>query len=302
MLVIASSSLTTDTPSPLSGVMTEGSRSGVLTTAIAGEERPDQAWDEHLRAACRGLLDALAAVPLAEPGCLDRPRTWCGGQEWPAIVREGLYPLLPADAVAAADDTVDEVIELGLGPEGDRGLVHGDFGRHNILWQGGAVSGLIDLDHACIGDRGMDLAPLVVFHGAAAVENAFGPALTRRTIAHAASLSLQVAAAAKLVGATALRDHALGNFVRRHPATHARQRHRRINGSRREPTSAPLARRPQQCVRARSAHPRQPRTSSRVPFTCHYPTLTCTHQDVYAHPPPFRRSRVPLPTHRQENF
>lgn len=216
MLTLATSSLRTRTPLPLSGVISEYGRSGVLTTAIAGVERPDQAWDDQLHAAYRGLLDDLARVPVTELGCLDPARTWCGGQEWPTIVGKRLCPLLTAEIAAAAEAVVHEVIDLGLGPEPDRGLVHGDFGRHNILWQGDAVSGLIDLDHACIGDRAIDLAPLIVFHGAAAIEDAFGPSMTRRAMTHATSLSLQIAAAAELTGAAALRDHALGNFARRY--------------------------------------------------------------------------------------
>lgn len=216
MLAVASSGLRIRTPSPLSPVISDGNRSGVLTTAIAGVEHPDHEWDDQLRTAYRGLLDDLAAVPVADLGSLDPPRTWCGGAEWPTIVTNRLRPLLPTDAAAAAEAVVYDVIDLGLGPEADRGLVHGDFGRHNILWQAGTVSGLIDLDHACIGDRAIDLAPLIVFHGAAAVEDTFGPALTGRARTHAASLSLQVASAAELTGHAALRDHALANFVGRY--------------------------------------------------------------------------------------
>lgn len=216
MLAVATSSLRTRTPSPLSRVISDNSRSGVLTTAIAGVERPDHDWDGQLQAAYRGLLDDLAAVPGAELEGLDPPRTWCGGQEWPTIVTKRLSPLLATEVAAAAETAVRNVIDLGLGPEADRGLVHGDFGRHNILWHGDAVSGLIDLDHSCIGDHAMDLAPLVVLHGVAVIEDAYGPVLTRRATTHAASLSLQIASAAELAGAVSLRDHALGNFVRRY--------------------------------------------------------------------------------------
>lgn len=68
MLTVASSSLQTRTPSPLSPVISDDAQSGVLTTAIAGVEHPDQEWDDQLRTAYRGLLDDLAAVPVADVG------------------------------------------------------------------------------------------------------------------------------------------------------------------------------------------------------------------------------------------
>ena len=48
-----------------------------------------------------------------------------------------------------------------------------------------------------------------------AVAELAGPALVRRALIHRATLSLQVAAAAELVGDAPLRDHALANVEAR---------------------------------------------------------------------------------------
>jgi len=212
--VVAGCGLAIPTPEILGQVATDKTRSGVLTTAIPGATDPDREWDAQLSTVYRALLDQLAAIPVAGLTDLDPPRTWCGGSDWPTVVNKRLCPLLPRDVAAAADAAVHDVVELDR--DGERCLVHGDFGRHNILWQDDQVSGLIDFDHACIGDPAIDLAPLVVFHGAAVIHDTFGRALADRAVTHAASLSLQIAAAAELSDNTDLRDHALGNFVRRY--------------------------------------------------------------------------------------
>ncbi len=98
--------------------------------------------------------------------------------------------------------------------------VHGDLGMHNILWddQGAelTISGLIDLDHAALGDPAIDVAPLVGQFGASALADVIGPQLLHRAMLHRATLSLQVAAAAELRHDTALRDFALANFSERY--------------------------------------------------------------------------------------
>lgn len=66
-----------------------------------------------------------------------------------------------------------------------------------------------------MGDPAVDVAPLIGAYGAVAVAEVAGPALLRRALIHRATLSLQVAAAAELVGDAPLRDHALANLEAR---------------------------------------------------------------------------------------
>jgi aminoglycoside phosphotransferase (APT) family kinase protein len=94
-------------------------------------------------------------------------------------------------------------------------LCHGDFGPHNILWHQDRAAGLIDLDHACLGDPAIDLAPLIGCHGVQAIRPIARPDALKRAMFHRATLSLQVAAAAHLNGSYELRDHALRNFTSR---------------------------------------------------------------------------------------
>lgn len=47
-------------------------------------------------------------------------------------------------------------------PDEQRGLVHGDFQPGNILYDGGAITGIIDWDLAVIGPQGMDVGWLLM--------------------------------------------------------------------------------------------------------------------------------------------
>jgi len=139
-------------------------------------------------------------------------RAWCGGSAWPAIVEAHLLPRMRPRVQVSAAQRVEAVFTM---ESDDTVFCHGDFGPHNILWNGDRPTGLIDLDHACLGDPAIDLAPLIGFHGAAAVASLCSPEELRRAMIHRATLSLQVAAAAHLAGLEGLRDHALANFARR---------------------------------------------------------------------------------------
>jgi hypothetical protein len=77
------------------------------------------------------------------------------------------------------------------------------------------VSGILDFDHAAVGDAAIDVAPLVGAYGASSVADLAPPPLLRRALIHRATLPLQVAAAAELAGDGPLRDHAVNNFESR---------------------------------------------------------------------------------------
>lgn len=211
-------------PRCLSGVIARAGRAGMLATYVPGAPRPGVSWGDAA-GPIGGVLRALSAADVAlVRERLPAPRAWCGGARWPALVEERLVPRLPGDLRSAAVAVVDTVLEAERGVP--QALVHGDFGPHNLLWGGsvggaggvgsaGGVSGLIDFDHACVGDPAMDVASLISFFGAAAVGSVIDPPTLERGMLHRASLTLQLAAAAELLGDDALREHALGNFVSR---------------------------------------------------------------------------------------
>jgi hypothetical protein len=212
----AASMLPVPIPRLLDGPIVTAIWAGVLITRIAGHGRADTDELEPIRGdGYRHLLDAMTALDPQRLAALPEPRAWCGGGDWPELVRTELVPLLPGPAHRAAVIRVDDVLRAESGVE--RRVCHGDFGPHNLLWDdAGQPAGLIDLDHACVGDPAIDIAPLISFHGASAVAALVPAPLLERAMIHRATLSLQVAAAAHLCGLTSLRDHALRNFATRH--------------------------------------------------------------------------------------
>jgi len=136
--------------------------SAQVSSCIPGERRSGISWEQ-----ARGPLE-LVLTGLREAasprGQLRSVRQWCGGQQWPAIVDQIIQPLDKA-AKTAARKAVEEVLDEETGVE--TSLVHGDFGLHNIMWCGDQLSGVIDLDNACIGDPALDLAPLIETFGSA---------------------------------------------------------------------------------------------------------------------------------------
>lgn len=190
------------------------SQGAVLMTRLVGEpaDNPHDLSERRL-ADYRSLLQTLRSVPIAELSTLlPPPRAWCGGTAWPDLVETNLLPLLPRHVRTVAMQRVDALLASG---SDETVLCHGDFGPHNILWSGGRPTGLIDLDHACVTDPAVDIAPLIGSHGAAAVSSLGSPDQLRRAMVHRATLPLQVAAAAHLAALDGLRDHALGNLVSR---------------------------------------------------------------------------------------
>ncbi|WP_349627368.1 aminoglycoside phosphotransferase family protein [Arthrobacter sp. C9C5] len=184
--------------------------SAQLTSYVPGGHRTGLSWAE-----ARGPLDVvLAGFRVADqpPGALRPVRQSCGGKQWPGVVDRIVHPLDRATRNAAG-----QVVANVLDAESAAGtaLVHGDFGLHNIMWTGNQLSGVVDLDNACIGDPAIDLAPLIGAFGSSRVADLADKETIARARAHRASLPLQVAAAAELVNDTKLRDFALENFQAR---------------------------------------------------------------------------------------
>lgn len=184
--------------------------SAQLTSFVPGGHRTGLSWAE-VREPLEMVLAGLRGAG-RPPGALRPVRQSCGGVDWPGVLDRILHPL-----DRAARNAARRVVANVLDAESAAGttLVHGDFGLHNIMWTGTQLSGVVDLDNACIGDPAIDLAPLIGAFGSSRVADLADKEMIARARAHRASLPLQVAAAAELVNDSKLRDFALGNFQAR---------------------------------------------------------------------------------------
>ncbi|WP_114558252.1 aminoglycoside phosphotransferase family protein [Desertihabitans aurantiacus] len=210
--VVAGLGLTTAVPSVLDGPLGDEHMTAILISRVPGVHGADRDWNTDLAVEYQRLLDQLTGVDTSRLEVLPEVRSWCGGQRWPEIVQEVTVPL-PRRLRALADRLVAAVLDVEADQPG--ALVHGDFGPHNVLWDDGRAVSLIDFDHACVADRAIDVAPLIGVYGAAAVAEMVDEPLLTRAMHHRATLSLQVACGAHLIGEGELRDFALSNYVSR---------------------------------------------------------------------------------------
>lgn len=199
------------TPRSLSDVCTTKSWSAVVSSFVAGEHHDNVEWADA-RGALSDVLNAFQTAPRPIAESFLPVRLWCGGANWPARVDEIIQPFNERER-AAAKYVVRDVLECEA--EVQPTLVHGDFGLHNVLWTKERITGVIDFDHATIGDPAIDVAPLIGQFGAAKLAQIYDSEMISRAKLHRASLALQVAAAADLINDAKLRNHALGNFQKR---------------------------------------------------------------------------------------
>lgn len=205
----ASLRLSVQVPYPLSRTpVSTRLHSAYLIEYLPGETRRDSVWSSAVGHALLDLLEELRDV--TPPPGLRAPLAWAGGTAWPALV-DGMTHHWDREQRAAARSAVADAEALThAGPDV---LVHGDFGIHNVLWDHDRPLALIDWDNACVASQVLDIAPLVGHFGV----DRLARYLPREELVDAAryraSLPLQVAAAAEIVGDEDLRERALATFL-----------------------------------------------------------------------------------------
>ena len=121
---------------------------------------------ERIASELAGFLRRLHAIAPATIGLEAQPQKARG--EWAqtyCAIRAKLFPHMRAEAQqevarqfegALADSTLWDL---------ETGLIHGDFGTGNILFQDGRISGIIDFSFCKVGDPAQDLGALIASYG-----------------------------------------------------------------------------------------------------------------------------------------
>lgn len=76
-------------------------------------------------------------------------------------VKDKLLSHMRQDAQDTIKEHFEEYLDRANSYKGNRCVIHGDFGPTNILYNDGAVSGIIDFSSVCIGNPVMDIASLI---------------------------------------------------------------------------------------------------------------------------------------------
>ena len=176
-------------PRPLTPVVQDGLYTAVGMTWIPGAPRePGPADPGQLRRVLEQLRAADASG--AEPW-LDRPGQHWGGHKRRHVLLEQVLPrLLPRSRDRALRAIEDLVALENASPR----LVHGDLMGSNMLWQGDQLVGVIDWDHACLGDPAYDIASLGLWFGWPTVRRAADGESYERARLHARIFPLQAVA------------------------------------------------------------------------------------------------------------
>lgn len=113
----------------------------------------------------RGLAEALAAVHRLDGAALERSYGRWHDPRMLEPPRWGQHPAAWARLIEAS---------RSHRPAGEVVLLHRDYHPGNVLWEGGAVSGIVDWPNACRGVAGLDVGhcrrDIVITHGIEAAE------------------------------------------------------------------------------------------------------------------------------------
>lgn len=132
----------------------------VVTELIPGAPCPAGDGDPH---ELKRLLTEVASVRTdqIEP-LLTEPLEFCGGSDWYRVQMNEVIPRLEHDVRGRALAAVAALANL----ETIRDVFsHGDLAGHNVFWEGGHITGVIDWDLASRSDLSTDLACVGVWNG-----------------------------------------------------------------------------------------------------------------------------------------
>lgn len=150
-------------PRQLSELVEHNNLAAVGLSFIPGSAHPPHSGNPDI---LRGVLRMLAEVEvdpirplLAEPFAFRGP--------WTEQRIATSYDALPAELKASAILLWDQLPALAQVPSS---LVHGDLAGHNMHWQDGQLSGILDWDLAAAWDPALNTAYLCLWHGQDLIE------------------------------------------------------------------------------------------------------------------------------------
>ncbi|WP_159803236.1 phosphotransferase family protein [Arthrobacter zhaoguopingii] len=147
-------------PRSLGPVVEVNGLSAVATQLIPGAPCPARDGEPG---ELERLLTEVSSIPTGPiDGLLTEPLSFCGGADWYQIQLDEVIPRLAPDVQGRALDAVAALADLG---PGEKVFSHGDLGGHNVFWEGGHITGVLDWDLASRSDRSTDLACVGVWNG-----------------------------------------------------------------------------------------------------------------------------------------
>lgn len=176
---------TFQTPRPLTRVHSRRGHAAVALSWVRGEHR----WGAVDPAQLGSMLEQLWATDTdGFDGFLDRPGQHWGGHRRRRIMLDEVVPRLLPRNRELAREAIADLAELEVAAPH---LVHSDLMGHNMIWAGDVLSGVIDWDHASLGDPAQDVAALASSYGWATLEGVLAPETLHRARLHARIMPMQ---------------------------------------------------------------------------------------------------------------
>lgn len=172
-------------PRPLTRTIIAKGHTAVGLTWVAGTHRTGGVAAEQLGR----LLEQLWATDTSTfDGFLDRPGQHWGGHKRRHVILDEVVPMLLPRNRDLAREAINDLAELEVvRPR----LVHSDLMSHNMVWQGDHLSGVIDWDHACLGDPAQDAASLALCFGWDTLDRVLPPEIMHRARLHSRIVPMQ---------------------------------------------------------------------------------------------------------------
>jgi len=199
------------TPAPVSEPERWSDRHvAVLHTFVCGQEQTDlDDGDSH------EIGRVIDSIQLHSDLLRARTvRSFCGGADFPSIIDDVIAPAMAHECSRAARSAVEQLLAAETAVIAQP--VHGDLTRFNLRWDDGQVVGVIDWDHAAMGDPAIDIAGILTSFGTNAAKDISDAGTLHRASLHRATFPLQVAAAGHLHDDERLQSTGIRNFEQRH--------------------------------------------------------------------------------------
>lgn len=176
-----------EVPRPITRVITRHGITAVGLSWIKGEPRPQgPAPAKQLAAALKAIhrIDYRGYEPYLD----SIHEHWGGKENWVDFLQQQVIPQLLSGSQKIALQALGQALNLA---KVEPTLIHGDLAGHNILWKGEKLVGVIDWDHASIGDPAIDHAAVGNYYGWEVLERFLTKPQLQRAHVLAALLPLQ---------------------------------------------------------------------------------------------------------------
>ena len=181
----------------------------VLHTFVPGQDAKDLSGDDSDE--IRRVIDSFH--DFCDVFQSTSVRSFCGAADFPGIVEHLIAPKMADECARRARLAIEQLVAAEA--EVIAQPIHGDLNSFNLRWADRKVVGVLDWDHAAMGDPAIDVAGILTSIGTSAAASIADAETLHRASLHRATFPLQIAAAGLLHDDERLMGTGIRNFEQR---------------------------------------------------------------------------------------